>query len=308
MSDNPTTADTEPTEPPTEPTPEKPRSVLRDRFLYGTLLLGGVLGLLGLDQRFESSLGFFSLVLLFALVSWWELTRMLDVQWVWARLCGTGVIAAALFEEWWTDLHSAELGTLHLDLAQGAPFVFLVLLLLGAFRGPMQSERASELSRALLGFVYLVLPLAFLIRLRLSFGEAWIVYTVLLVKGNDIGAFLVGRSFGRTPLTRISPKKTVEGMLGGLSLGIVVSFGFYFMTDLFADSGSDGMPTWLFPVLIGLAAGLAGQLGDLAESYFKRSFGVKDSGALVPAFGGTLDMLDSVLFGAPVVYAFAAWW
>lgn len=282
----------------------KPRSVLRDRFLYGTLLLGGVLGLLWADQSLGSSWGFIALVLLFGVVSWIELTGILAVKWRWARGIGAFVVGGAILAEWWAHRapDAAASSLAELDVVLAAPFIFLVLLLLGAFRGPLVADRASELARALLGFIYLAVPLAFLVRLRLQHTEMWIFFTVLVVKGNDIGAFLTGRFLGRTPLTRISPKKTVEGMLGGLALGVIVALSYWGMTDLFAEGSA-----WR-AIVVGVVTGFAGQVGDLAESFFKRAFGVKDSGALVPAFGGTLDMLDSVLFGAPVVYAFATWW
>ena len=153
---------------------------------------------------------------------------------------------------------------------------------------------------ASLGIVYLLVPVVLFFELRLrEQGELWALLVILLVKGNDIGAYLVGRKFGRQKLIAVSPKKTVEGTAGGFGLGVGIAVSFAFLQP----------PLFSVPeaLLVGCVGGLAGQVGDLAESYLKRSFGVKDSGALVPAFGGALDMLDSVLFGAPVIYWLALW-
>jgi phosphatidate cytidylyltransferase len=122
--------------------------------------------------------------------------------------------------------------------------------------------------------------------------RGWVLLLVLGVWAFDTGAFLVGRTFGRRRfLTHISPKKSVEGVLGGLVVCTLVAVvGLWALGE--APIGG---------LLLGPALGLAAQAGDLAESMLKRAAGAKDSSNLIPGHGGVLDRIDSFLFAAPVV-------
>lgn len=114
--------------------------------------------------------------------------------------------------------------------------------------------------------------------------------------GADIGAYAFGRSFGRTPLSNISPKKTVEGAIFGI--GASVSVGIVGALSL-------NWPIWwLTGAALGTIIGISSLLGDLTESLMKRDAGVKDSGTLIPGHGGILDRTDSYVFTAPLVYYF----
>lgn len=112
----------------------------------------------------------------------------------------------------------------------------------------------------------------------------------------DIGAYTFGRLFGRTRLSHISPKKTVEGAIFGVMGSIVVAVTGAWYLD---------WPSWeLTGLVLGLTIGIASLLGDLTESMMKRDAGVKDSGKLIPGHGGILDRADSYVFTAPLVYYF----
>ncbi len=113
---------------------------------------------------------------------------------------------------------------------------------------------------------------------------------------NDTGAYLVGRKFGKHKLfERISPKKTWEGSFGGAILGLGVG---YLNAQLFPDLS---LFNWM---IVALLVVVFGSLGDLVESMFKRSLGIKDSGKLLPGHGGILDRFDGIFIAAPVVYTY----
>ncbi|HYW21649.1 MAG TPA: phosphatidate cytidylyltransferase [Nodularia sp. (in: cyanobacteria)] len=127
-------------------------------------------------------------------------------------------------------------------------------------------------------------------------GLTLTLLTFLCIWASDIGAYVIGKFFGKTRLSDISPKKTVEGAVFGITASIVVAVAGAYYLDL---------PKFLFTgVVLGLLIGIASLLGDLTESMLKRDAGVKDSGQLIPGHGGILDRTDSYIFTAPLVYYF----
>jgi phosphatidate cytidylyltransferase len=119
-------------------------------------------------------------------------------------------------------------------------------------------------------------------------------------KCGDIGAYFTGRLLGRHRMTPVlSPKKTWEGAAGGLAAAVLAAIG---IDRLGPEAGLRG--DWVREVLFGLSLGVAGMFGDLAESLIKRDCRQKDASHVVPGFGGVLDVVDAVLFAAPVAY----WW
>ncbi len=130
----------------------------------------------------------------------------------------------------------------------------------------------------------------------ISLGLTSLLLAFLCIWAADIGAYFMGKFFGRTSLSHISPKKTVEGAVFGVCGSIAVAA---------AGSWYLHWPAWPYTgVAFGLSIGVASLLGDLTESMMKRDAGVKDSGQLIPGHGGILDRTDSYVFTAPLVYYF----
>lgn len=133
-------------------------------------------------------------------------------------------------------------------------------------------------------------------------GRMLVLYLVVVVKSADIGAYFIGRFLGRHKLfPRVSPAKTWEGLVGGLTTSVIASV--LFCAAAGWQFGAIELP--LRDVLVlGLLLGAAGSAGDMFESLVKRAAGIKDSGSVMPGMGGMLDVIDSLLFGAPVLFVY----
>jgi len=186
----------------------------------------------------------------------------------------------------------------HFEPTKKWELLFIVLTLL--FLIMMQFKRREnfgvivDISTTLFGILYVSWFLSFLIKIRyLPEGIGLLSAVLLITKLGDIGAYLIGVNFGKTPLIpRISPNKSVEGSLGGLLFSVLGAF----IAKAFVDF------SYLHLLFIGILLGIIGQFGDLSESLMKRDCQVKDSGNILPGMGGILDQLDSLLFTAPVFY------
>ncbi|MGB3760199.1 MAG: phosphatidate cytidylyltransferase [Rivularia sp. (in: cyanobacteria)] len=130
----------------------------------------------------------------------------------------------------------------------------------------------------------------------LPLGLGATLLTFMCIWAADIGAYFVGKYFGKTPLSGISPKKTVEGAIFGITASIAVGIAVSYYINL--------PDFYLTGAALGSLIGIASLLGDLTESMLKRDAGVKDSGDIIPGHGGILDRTDSYIFTAPLVYYF----
>jgi phosphatidate cytidylyltransferase len=132
-------------------------------------------------------------------------------------------------------------------------------------------------------------------------GRALAFFLILVAKGNDVFAYFGGTFLGRHKLIpRVSPGKTWEGAVCGFIGGIGIGFLIYYTSCLKLHVAKGLSP--LFILIAAAVVGIAGQLGDLAESLLKRKSGVKDSAKLIPEYGGILDIVDCLLFAAPALY------
>ena len=142
------------------------------------------------------------------------------------------------------------------------------------------------------GFVFMLL----IANYQNEFTPLLLLGSFILIWINDSAAYLVGKNFGKQKLfPSISPKKTVEGFLGGLFFACISSYFIATYTETL------GFTPWL---ILAIIVSVLGTFGDLIESKFKRQAGVKDSGAIMPGHGGLLDRLDSIIFAAPFIYLF----
>jgi phosphatidate cytidylyltransferase len=179
-----------------------------------------------------------------------------------------------------------------------APLGVLLLLTFALSRGA-DFESVSAAAATLLGAVYVGALGGTIAALRLvppaEQGPWRILMLLVVIMASDTLAFFVGHAFGRRRLApAVSPGKSVEGALGGIAGGVIGAF-------IVRHLGLPEMPA-LHAAAVGAAVAAMGIVGDLDESLLKRWAGVKDSGALFPGHGGMLDRLDSLLFGAPVLY------
>ncbi len=203
-----------------------------------------------------------------------------------AIFCGTALIFVPLFP------------AATLPLA-GISILFLLFALIFLFRLPEIEQAARDIAYATLGLIYIPLLLMHLVLLRQThYGVQWLFVIMLIVMTNDSAAYYTGSWFGKHRLyPRVSPKKSIEGALGGLCgscVGTMLARATFFPQLTIMDA-----------LATAIVIGMLGQTGDLFESLLKRSFGVKDSGSIIPGHGGVLDRLDSIIFAAPATYYYA---
>jgi phosphatidate cytidylyltransferase len=272
----------------------------------GSVLVALAVGVLVVDRRLEPWFPFlFVLLSALALVACYELLQLLDP----ARrppgwLCYPAVVAL-IAANW-----AGHVGPrLNLDSWEAVQSVFAAVVLT-AFLAEMAGFRAPggavvRVALAVWVAAYLGLLPGFLARLRwlggdVDRGTLALALTIFVPKCCDIGAYFTGRLIGRHRMTPVlSPKKTWEGLAGGLAAAAAVAFGLNRLGPLLSDAAAVGF---------GLTVGGAGVLGDLAESLIKRDCQKKDASQVVPGFGGVLDVVDAVLFAAPVAYGWLAYY
>ena len=152
------------------------------------------------------------------------------------------------------------------------------------------------------GFVFLTLIPVMNIDGR--FMPELIVAVFILVWSNDTFAYLIGKNFGRHKLLeRISPKKTIEGFVGGMLGALLAGFIIFKVLEFYRPIDAQEYPLWVW-IVMAIIVAIFGTIGDLIQSKFKRQAGVKDSGIIMPGHGGLYDRLDSIIYASPFVYAF----
>lgn len=175
------------------------------------------------------------------------------------------------------------------------------ILFANGFRADEFKDGALDALYRTGGIIYIALPFSFFLLLRQQpSGQWWAMFLLVVIWANDSFALFAGKTLGRHKMTpRLSPNKTIEGLIGGLAgcvvTGALLSRVFGFEEPLYEIA------------MVSLAIGLIATVGDLAESLLKRAAGVKDSGTLIPGHGGMLDRIDSVIFCVPALYYYLIW-
>ena len=322
--------------------------MLKWRLLLGVLIIGSLVGLCVLDAGadrpgVEAGLpgaALMPVLLLLTVLATQEVLRL-------ARAAGICPVAWTIYAsnlllvvaQWLPALYLymaaqfswRELGFYEFFLAgTRSPLWAMAVGMLMIFVGEMRhyEQPGGTLAKIAVGvfsLAYIGLMFTFAVQIRLFWGVGAIAAWIISVKMGDIGAYTIGRLFGRNKMSpTISPGKTIEGALGALLyalIGSLISFGiatpihftlfrsipitiphFIGIVQL-APPYVEQMPGHPFGwIIFGLLMGSVGMLGDLAESLLKRDVGCKDSSAWMPGFGGVLDILDSLLLSAPIAW------
>lgn len=276
--------------------------------VYIALLLASIL---------FSTESFIILFGLFLIITIYEFSNIVNLNKVFSILFGTLLYTIVILISHYNKQTSAYLNNTfksNLDLETNIQQLDLILLaitlvvsikcIIFLFYDSVQKVSTSSKYLYLLG--YIALPFIFIV--KISFGTndynpKIIIGLFVLIWTNDTFAYLVGKSIGKHKLfERVSPKKTIEGFLGGM---VFAAFAGFLISKLYiqpnpAFSGK----SILIWTIIALIVSVFGTIGDLIESKFKRIAGIKDSGSIMPGHGGILDRLDSVIFVAPIIFLF----
>ena len=171
-------------------------------------------------------------------------------------------------------------------------------VLLGFYLLKKKEFSFSILKNRFLGHFYLVGSLVILFSIPTineEYNPYYLFYFLILMWVSDSSAYIFGINFGKRPLLKsVSPKKSIEGFVGGLTMSIIFSILLHTVVDLNLN-----LSQW---ILIGILISSSGAIGDLVQSQFKREAGVKDSGNWLPGHGGLYDRMDSIIFTSPFVY------
>jgi phosphatidate cytidylyltransferase len=278
---------------------------------------GAIYILLLLASILYSTESFFILFGIFLIITVYEFCNLIQIPKVFPILFGTVFYTAVTLISHYNKITTNTINKVfhsNLEIAiniQQLDVVLLVIALvisikciLFLFYDNIQKISTSSKYLYLLG--YIILPFIFIT--KISFGvndynPKIIIGLFILIWTNDTFAYIVGKSIGRNKLfEKISPKKTIEGFLGGIVFAVLAG---YLISKYYIRANPEFSDrSILIWTTIAVIVGIVGTIGDLIESKFKRVAGVKDSGSIMPGHGGILDRLDSVIFVAPIIFLF----
>jgi phosphatidate cytidylyltransferase len=296
--------------------------MLLTRLLFGILMVAGLLIALWVDERFAPWFPFWFILCAAAMmIAAREITSLLEATSASPSANSVmGGVLAIVIANWVPHLmenqsqSESEFALLYdpgrpLDVLAW-PFLTFIAVLMTCFvvqsiQFAKPGRTMAKIAGTVLAVAYIGLLGSFIIQMRWFEGRHQglmsLVFLVATAKGADTGAYTLGRLAGRHKLwPSLSPKKTIEGALGGLAFGV----GAALLVATIARHGF-GIPAFSGPeaAVYGLVIAVVAQLGDLMESMIKRDCDRKDASQAVPGFGGVLDVLDSLIFAGPVAYA-----
>ena len=268
--------------------------MLRDRLKSGFLLGGALLAAV----FFLPAWAILPVLLVAVFLAMHEFYALLDARGiphfkVVGIGCGLALVAATWLAHHLQCPIRGEVGSIMM-------FAVFAIVLLRQLAHTSTNRPWDTLAGTMIGILYVAFLFAFMVKLLTVWGDAagrWLfLYLVAVVKCTDIGAYFIGCAIGRHKLIpRISPAKSWEGVAGGILTGTLAGWLCWTLMP--------GLPFAMGHAIgLGVLLSIAGIVGDLIESLFKRASGVKDSGTLIQGMGGLLDVLDSLLFAAPVLY------
>jgi phosphatidate cytidylyltransferase len=286
-----------------QPKPVSARSTFLFRFA-STIVLWSIALVIAFSGH---EIAFHALISIFGMVALLEFYTMLDHKGlpnfkVVGMICGAIMLVGSFY-------YFSRMGPARSYDFEVASLVFFLLTMFTRemFARLRDDQPLQAMAYTLFGLLYIVWLFNFMTKIvyvmpRSSSGavtgQFYCLYLIAVTKFSDMGAYLTGMAIGRHPLIpHISPKKTWEGFFGALAFSLLASIGLYKLMP-----GHLSVLTSTHAVILGLVLGFAAVIGDLAESIIKRSTGVKDSGVLLPGIGGALDLIDSLLFTAPLLF------
>ncbi|PYJ27559.1 MAG: hypothetical protein DME80_12430 [Verrucomicrobia bacterium] len=250
---------------------------------------------------------FWVLISVFGMIGLWEFYRMLDHKGlpnfkITGMICGAVMLVGSFY-------YFSKIGPAGSYDFEVAVLLFFLLTVFGRqmFARLRHDEPLQTMAYTLFGLLYVLWLYNFITKIvyltpRSSnghlTGQFYVLYLIAVTKFADMGAYLTGSAIGRHLMVpHISGKKTWEGFFGAIGFALLCSLALFKLMP-----GHLPALTWTHATVLGVLLGLAAVLGDLAESIIKRSTDVKDSGNLLPGIGGALDLLDSLLFTAPLLF------
>jgi phosphatidate cytidylyltransferase len=280
-----------------------PRSVFILRFI-STVVLWSI----ALAIAFSGyEILFWLLISAFGLIALFEFYRMLDHAAlpnfkITGLICGAILLVGSFY-------YFSKIGPAQSYDFEVAVLLFFLLTVFTRqmFTGLRHDEPLRTMAYTLFGLLYVLWLFNFITKILyltprsatgVVTGQFYVLYLIAVTKFSDMGAYLTGSVIGRHLMSpHISAKKTWEGFFGALLFALLCSLGLFKLMP-----GHLSMLSWTHATVLGLLLGFGAVIGDLAESIIKRSTDVKDSGGLLPGIGGALDLIDSLLFTAPLLF------
>jgi phosphatidate cytidylyltransferase len=280
-------------------------------FLYTKIVKGGILSAIMKERIISGVLGAIFFLLILWLGSWWYSVLI----WILASICfleycrlfglsyrKPQVILGLLFV--WLIIVSGlktQFGLESVALFENTNIIILALVIFLALLVFSRNQfDIYQMAHLFIGTIYIGLGFSYMIKIIWQpDGLMWSLFVLLIIWANDTGAYFTGKNLGKRKLwPSISPNKTIEGSIGGIVLGVIVSGVFSYVCPQIWTMGH--------AIILGLLISIVGQLGDLVESAIKRSTGTKDSGRIMPGHGGVFDRFDSIIFTYLILQIFTS--